>query len=215
MKILIVSCSPRRGGNSDAAAKRCQSLLADIGEAEFVRVHDYEIRHCLGCRRCMRLLRCAIRGDDFDRLFQRCREADVLVIVCPVFWQSPPGAMKDFLDRSHGAYAHRTKPFAGKQAALVSVATDGGFAAQERILGGWLRYYGAKVVGRARLLARDRGDLVKDPDELRKLDAFVRRLRRRIGGLKTGATPRAAAGKGRLINTQPAPSARRAASARL
>jgi multimeric flavodoxin WrbA len=188
MKILIVSCSPRRNGNSDAAAKRCLSLLGDIGDAEVVRVHDHEIRHCLGCRKCMRLMRCVIRGDDFDRLFRRWQEADVLVIVCPVFWQSPPGAMKDFIDRSHGVYGHQSKPFSGKKAAIVSVATDGGFETQERILGGWLRYYGAKVIGRAWLLARERGDLVKNPSELRKLDSFLRRLRKRIGGQKVSTT---------------------------
>ena len=187
MKILIVSCSPRRNGNSDAAAKHCLSLLSNIGDAQFVRVHDHEIRHCVGCRRCMRLMRCAIRGDDFARLFRRWQEADVLVIVCPVLWQSPPGAMKDFIDRSHGVFAHRTKPFAGKQAAIVSVATDGGFEPQERILGGWLRYYGAKVVARARLFARERGDLVKNPAELRKLDSFLRRLRKRISEPRANA----------------------------
>jgi multimeric flavodoxin WrbA len=112
----------------------------------------------------------------------------VLVIVCPVFWQSPPGAMKDFIDRSHGVYAHRAKPFAGKQAAIVSVATDGGFETQERILTGWLRYYGARIVGKVRLLARERGDLVKSPSELRKLDSLVRRIRKRVGGLKVGVT---------------------------
>ena len=180
MKILIASCSPRRGGNSDAAARRCRDLLAGVGEAEFVRVHDHEVRHCLGCRRCMRLMRCAIRGDGFERLWRRWLEADALVVVCPVFWQSPPGAMKDFIDRSHGDYARRERPLAGKLAALVSVATDGGFGTHERILTGWLRLYGARIVGKVRLLARDRGDLAGSPAELAKLDAFLRRLRARF-----------------------------------
>jgi len=178
MKTLILSASPRRNGNTDDAARRCAELLAGVGEVAVVRIADKRIRHCAGCRKCMTLNRCVIRGDDLDDLFEQCRRADLLILACPVYWQSPPGAMKDFLDRSHGWFAHRRKPLAGRRAALISVATDGGFASHERVLAGWLSYYGATVLGKLRLLAREKGDLLASPKQMRKLDAFVRRVRR-------------------------------------
>ena len=180
MKILVISASPRRGGNCDAAAGRCVEQLGDAGQVELLRISDHDIRHCLGCRKCMKLMRCAIRGDDFDRLFEQCKQADVLVIVSPVYWLSPPGAMKDFIDRTHGAYGQRAKSFDGKKAAIVGVATESGFDTHEAILTTWLSHYGATVVAKVRLLAREAGDLANSPAELGKLDAFIRRLRPKL-----------------------------------
>jgi len=180
MRILGISGSPRPDGNSDFAARRCLESLSDIGQTEFVRVHDHDIRHCLGCRKCMRLMRCAVRGDDFERLFRRWKQADVLIISSPVYWLSPPGAMKDFIDRSHGVYGRKDKPFEGKKAGIVSLATESGFATHERIFTAWLSHYGAEVIGKVRLFARERDDLANSLSELRKLDAFIRRLKLRL-----------------------------------
>jgi multimeric flavodoxin WrbA len=180
MRILAISASPRRGGNSDAAARRALELLGDAGQTRFVRVSDYRIEHCRGCRECMKIMRCAIAGDDFERLFDEWKAADALIVSAPVYWLGPPGAMKDFIDRTHGVYAHRTGPFAGKSAAVISVATESGFEPHEAILCGWLAHYGAEIVGKVRLLAREKTDLVNSPPELRKLDEFVGAVRAKL-----------------------------------
>jgi multimeric flavodoxin WrbA len=155
-------------------------MLGDLGEATLIRISDHEIRHCLGCRECMKIMRCAIRDDEFEQVFEEWNAADVLILGAPVYWLGPPGAMKDFIDRSHGVYARRAKPFAGKKAAIISVAADSGFQTHERILTTWLRHYGAEIVGQIRLLAREKDDLIGNPSELRKLDQFVRRIKGRL-----------------------------------
>ena len=174
MRILGVSGSPRRGGNSDAAARGALELLGDLGETEFIRVHDYRIEHCLGCRECMKIMRCAIADDDFERVLDKWKAADVLIVSAPVYWLGPPGAMKDFIDRTHGVYACPSGPFAGKKAALISVATESGFETQEPMLTTWRGHYGAEVVGKLRLFAREKDDLMNSPSELRKLGDFIR-----------------------------------------
>jgi multimeric flavodoxin WrbA len=186
MRILGISGSPRRGGNTDFAVRRALERLGGDGNcgggrAEFLRIHDHDIRHCTGCRACTKAGRCVIRGDDFQRLFAQVRRADVLVIGAPVYWFAPPGALKDFIDRTHGAYFDPAKPLAGKRAALITVAADSGWATHERVLTAWLTCYGAEVVGKVRLLAKEMGELEASPSELRKLDALVRRVGARLG----------------------------------
>ena len=78
----------------------------------------------------------------------------MLLIASPVYWLGPPGAMKDFVDRSHGSYACPRKIFAGKLAGVIGVAADSGWETQEKMLVTWLNYYGARVVGKVRLQAR-------------------------------------------------------------
>ena len=81
MKILGVSASPRPAGNCDVAVRRVLDRLDDLGPAQLMRIHDFDIRHCDGCRACMKLRRCAIRGDDFYRCQQCTRflyHADVV-----------------------------------------------------------------------------------------------------------------------------------------
>lgn len=180
MRILGISASPRRGGNSDTAARRALEALADLGQTSFVRVHDHRIERCRGCRECMRIMRCAITGDDFEGLFEQWRAADALILSAPVYWLGPPGALKDFIDRTHGVYACPQPPFAGKKAALISVATESGFDTHEAMLAAWLGHYGADVVGRLRLLAREMDDLAGSPAELHRLDEFVQSIRPKL-----------------------------------
>jgi multimeric flavodoxin WrbA len=180
MKILGISGSPRVDGNSDAAMRRTLEALGGVGRTEFLRIHGCDIRHCTGCRQCMTAMRCVIEGDDFEDVFDRWKAADVLMVSAPVYWCGPPGAMKDFIDRSHGAYAHKTGPFAGKKAGVVTVATESGFETQERIVAGWLRHYGADLLATVRLYAREKDDLLNAPGELRKLDEFIDAVKDRL-----------------------------------
>jgi len=130
--ILGLSGSPRAGGNTDIVVRRAMEGVAERTgrDANFVRVADFELRHCAGCRQCMTLGRCAIGGDDLDEIMSYLFAAQILVIGSPVYWNSPPGIMKDFMDRSHGWYTDHTI-LAGKRAAIISIATGGGFASHE------------------------------------------------------------------------------------
>ena len=114
-------------------------------------------------------------GDDFERLWNDVSKTDLIGIVSPVYWLAPPGAMKDFIDRTHGYYACGAV-LSGKKAFLVSIATESGFETHERVAGSWLQSYGAETVTALRLYAREKDDLRSSPDELRKLEEFGARL---------------------------------------
>lgn len=176
-QILGVSGSPRRDGNTDIAVRRVvDGIASNRGqEAEFIRIADFDLEHCLGCRRCMTLGRCAIEGDDLDRIMAQFFAAETIIIGSPVYWLSPPGILKDLMDRSHGWYSDLTV-LSGKRAAVISVAADSGFEPHEQAIEAWLACYGAEVVAKARILAREKGEVLNRPEELRKLDAVVAAL---------------------------------------
>ncbi|HIE23274.1 MAG TPA: flavodoxin family protein, partial [Candidatus Korarchaeota archaeon] len=134
-RVLGISGSPREDGNTDIAVKMALDLIkgkADVS-TEFVRVADFNIKHCQGCRQCMVLGHCAITDDDYPLLRDKLLSADVIIVGAPVYWSGPPGVMKDFIDRTHGFYLDRTR-LSGKKVVLISVATEGGFEPHEKIL---------------------------------------------------------------------------------
>jgi multimeric flavodoxin WrbA len=171
--------SPRPGGNTDFAVTTVlRTLCGEPGaeaEGELMAVRDYSVKHCIGCRACMSEKRCVIGGDDLERMVEQLAAADVLVVGSPVYWNSPPGVLKDFMDRSHGWFV--AEPiFQGKQAGIINVAADSGFQSHEEALRGWLSYYGAEIAASVNLLAREAGDLEANPTECARLDEFARAM---------------------------------------
>ena len=64
-----------------------------------------------------------------------------MVIGAPVYWDSPPGIMKDFIDRSHGSFKTGNLLLKGKVIYLINVATISGFQTAEAVYQSWLSYY--------------------------------------------------------------------------
>jgi len=126
----------------------------------------------------MQLMRCAIdnENDDFDDIWAKVRAADLAILAAPIYWYGPPGAMKNFIDRTHGAFALPT-PVRGLKVALLSVAGDDGcWDPHERIMASWTGYYGAERLPDIRILARNCDDAMTSQDALRRLDAWTEQL---------------------------------------
>jgi multimeric flavodoxin WrbA len=173
VKVLVVSGSPRKGGNSDVAARTILERLRDLGETEFIRVADYTIEHCRGCARCWESRQCVIRDDDFLELFSKWMEADLVVISDPVYWLNPPGIMKDFIDRTFSVVNQPALSFANVRVALVTVAAENGFELHNELLSRWLRAHDAQVIGSIDVVASDKDDLVHDRSQRTKLEEFA------------------------------------------
>jgi len=176
-KVLVLVGSPRPGGNTDDCARYLAERLRSVGDhsVELAPLRELTIKPCAGCRACMQRGECAIRDDDMPALMDRVAGCDVLVQAAPVYWCGPPGPVKDFVDRTHGVF---TIPgyLAGKKGAIVSVAAESGFGPHEAILSSWFRYYGGEILAKVRLLAREKGELLSRPAELKKLDRLAQRM---------------------------------------
>ena len=176
-RLMCIMGSPRKGGNCDFAARRICEKLAGEFHVDLARLPELDLKRCVGCRACMRLGRCAIDDDDFPALWQTALDADVIVQVFPVYWNGPPGIMKDFIDRTHSAYATGGH-MRGKVGYLVSVATLCGFETADAVVESWFTNYGGSLRGRVHLLACEKDDLKNNAREVAKLDELIDDVRK-------------------------------------
>ncbi len=167
--IVGLSGSPRAGGNTDDAVQAVLACLQDEHglETEFVALSGIHLERCRGCRQCMTLNRCANTEDDLGKVLAAIEPASGLVIGSPVYWWSPPGLFKDFMDRTHGWFLEG-ELFAGKPAVILSIAADSGFEAHEQPIEVWLAHYGAHLVTKERIYAREVGDFRQRPEQQAK-----------------------------------------------
>lgn len=103
-RILIISTSPRKGGNSDTLAHEFERGAREAGhETEFVNLCDKSIAFCRGCLTCVGTNRCVIK-DDADAIVEKMHDADVVVWATPVYYYSVSGQMKTMIDRANPLY---------------------------------------------------------------------------------------------------------------
>ncbi len=100
-KVLILSGSPRKNGNSDILCDEFLRGAAEAGnEVEKIRVAEKNIGYCLGCYYCAdHNGECAIK-DDMAEVLQKMIDADVIVLASPVYFYSIDAQLKALIDRT-------------------------------------------------------------------------------------------------------------------
>ena len=100
-KVLILSGSPRKGGNSDLLCDEFARGALNAGnEVEKIRLQEKKIANCLGCYYCVEHGgKCAIQ-DDMAELLEKMIACDVLVLASPVYFYSVCAQMKATIDRT-------------------------------------------------------------------------------------------------------------------
>ena len=100
-KVLILSGSPRKGGNSDILCDEFMRGAIDAGnEVEKIRVTEKKIAPCTGCYFCRKSGgRCAL-NDDMAEVLQKIIDCDVLVLSSPVYFYSVCAQLKAVIDRT-------------------------------------------------------------------------------------------------------------------
>jgi len=105
---VVFGCSPRRGGNSDMAARLfVEGLRAAGGAAREVRLADCAIEPCLGCGVCRRSPghRCVLAAkDQAEELFGLMLAAPFVLFATPIFFYHLPAHFKALIDRSQSYY---------------------------------------------------------------------------------------------------------------
>ena len=100
MNVLIIHASPRRKGVTSTLLSEMQAAIDPAHKIETVRVHDLNIKPCIGCMKCRPDRPCILPRDDAQALAEKVRWADFIIIGCPVYWGNMPGTLKLFFDRN-------------------------------------------------------------------------------------------------------------------
>jgi multimeric flavodoxin WrbA len=119
-KVLILSASPRKGGNSDLL---CDQFLLGAKEAgnqtEKIFLSDKKIGYCTGCGSCVASKTC-VQEDDMAEVLEKMIAADVIVMATPVYFYTMNGQMKTMIDRTCPRYTE----ISNKEIYFIMTAAD-------------------------------------------------------------------------------------------
>lgn len=137
-RVLIISSSPRKGGNSETLAAYFARGAQEAGhQVETVYLREKQIAFCRGCFGCLKLGHCVINDDAVD-IVARMHDADVLVFATPVYYYCVSGQLKTILDRANPLY---DSDYAFTKAYLLATAAEDAaetFEGTEKAAQGWV-----------------------------------------------------------------------------
>lgn len=132
-QVLVLSSSPRKGGNSDLL---CDQFVQGAQEAghDVVKVclRDLKIGYCTGCGACFQAKSCPQKDDAAD-VVDRMVAADVIVMATPVYFYSMSAQMKTLIDRTCPRYTE----IANKEFYFIVTAANDRKQAMERTIEGF------------------------------------------------------------------------------
>lgn len=122
--ILVLTGSPRKGGNTD---KLADSFIAGARQAGHTTVRfstaDKHIKGCIDCQTCFSKGSACSVPDDFASLAPLLEQADMIVFATPLYWFSFPMQLKAAIDKFY-AYAISKKTLRIQECILL--VTGGG-----------------------------------------------------------------------------------------
>lgn len=132
--VIILSSSPRKGGNSD---RLCDELLRGAHEAgnqvEKIFLKDKDIHYCTGCSVCSLYGKPCPLQDEAAEIIEKMITADVIVMATPVYFYTMCAQMKTLIDRTCARYTE----IINKEFYFLMTAADNNQKSMERTLEGF------------------------------------------------------------------------------
>ena len=120
--IVLLSGSPRKGGNTDRlAAAFMEGAESEGKNVALFRVADMKIGGCLGCEHCFKEKGVCVQKDDMLQILEALRKADALVLASPVYFYGVTAQIKLAIDRTYALLPEKT-PI--KKTALLMTCGD-------------------------------------------------------------------------------------------
>lgn len=137
-KVLVITSSLRKGGNSDTLAEMFAKGAKEAGnEVEIISLADKTIAFCKGCLTCGKTQRCVI-NDDAVGIAEKMKSADAIAFATPVYYYSVSGQLKTLFDRANPLF---TSDYSFRDIYLLATATEDGeetFAGTQTAIQGWV-----------------------------------------------------------------------------
>ncbi|WP_296888279.1 flavodoxin family protein [uncultured Methanobrevibacter sp.] len=106
-KVVVISSSPRKGGNSDTLCDEFVKGAIDGGnEAVKYFLEDIEFGSCKACMACKTPERECFQEDEISIILDDMMDADVIVYATPIYYFSMTGTLKSFFDRCYPIFNH-------------------------------------------------------------------------------------------------------------
>lgn len=100
--IVILVGSMRINGNTARLAQSFADGAVENNNVEIVYVADYNVNPCIGCNSCfVREGNKCFQDDDMVKIYEKLRNADIVVIASPVYFYGISAQLKAIVDRLH------------------------------------------------------------------------------------------------------------------
>ena len=133
-RVLILSSSPRRKGNSERLCDEFMRGAQEAGnEVERVFLGDKRINYCTGCSVCSMYGKPCPQKDDAADVVQQMIDADVIVMATPVYFYTMSAQMKTLIDRTCARYLE----IKDKEFYFIVAAAEHDKAMMERTIDGF------------------------------------------------------------------------------
>lgn len=149
-KIVVISGSPRKNGNTMSMVKIIQQefeRLDDDVNFEYIHLIDKKLDYCIGCSNCLRKggHLCPLDNDDKPEILKKMHEADGLIFASPGYASMVSGLFKNFIDRF--MYLDHIPEFVGKPTLIVSTSGgDGVMGAPKFMANNSFYWWGCNIV---------------------------------------------------------------------
>ena len=101
-KVVVISSSPRKGGNSDTLCDEFVKGAKEAGnDAVKYFLEEIEFGSCKACMRCKTPERECYQDDQISIILDDMMEADVIVYATPIYYYEMTGTLKMFFDRCY------------------------------------------------------------------------------------------------------------------
>lgn len=132
MKVLAISSSPRKGGNSDILCDQFLKGAQEAGhETEKIRLSEKKISPCAACNGCAENHTC-VKQDDMGEILEKMIASDIIVLATPVYFYCMDAQMKMMIDRCYSRY----QEMVGKELYFMVTAADPQRKAAEETVAG-------------------------------------------------------------------------------
>ena len=105
--VVVISSSPRKGGNSDTLCDEFIKGATDGGKnAVKYFLEDIEFDSCKACMACKTPEKECYQDDQISLILDDMMEADVIVYATPIYYYEMCGTLKRFFDRCYPIFNH-------------------------------------------------------------------------------------------------------------
>ncbi len=173
--ILVLTGSPRKGGNTDKLADAFIAGAQTIGHTTVkFTTADKNIKGCIDCQTCFSKGSACSIPDDFAKLAPLLEQADMVVLATPMYWFSFPVQLKAAIDKLY-SYLISKRTLKIKECALLvsgggsDLNTFNGIVESYKLIADFLKWKDEGIVIVPGL--HDKDDILKT-DGLKRAEAF-------------------------------------------
>lgn len=125
MKVIGISGSPRKGGNTETLVKYALDPFRELGwEVKEFFLSENIINPCIGCESCKKTGSCEIKDDDMNYIYNEFSSCDALIIGSPAYYRNVTAQLKALFDRCY-AFGDK-RPLEGKVGGAIAVGRGEG-----------------------------------------------------------------------------------------